>query len=219
MGTQFASALASGIGFSVPAFILLTLIVALWAVFLPIAVRDADQRPLPQNITARLLFVFIYVLLYVALVAGFALGGDAVTDVGAGDEFQTVLTAFKGQEPLMAITVLAGLHSLTHFRELENGLIIWLHSARHLNNDIQTLSNHLQECSFTPTPGEKQKNLSYLREFDVYVTDADNSILHLEAVNAWRKTSSLLRALRGWASRGGDEALLEDDLKILRELD
>lgn len=212
------TALKASIDFSVPTLFAMVMIVALWAFFLPINVRDADRRRLPPNPTARILFIFLYAVFYLALVAAFELGGDAMTNVGSGSPLQAIMDSFKGQEPLMAITVLAGLHSIPIFRELESSLIIWLHSARHLNADAVTLTHHLQDCSFDPTSGEQQKNINNLREFDVYITDSTANVLHLEAVNAWRKTSSLLRALREWNDTA-DSVLNPEDLKLLEQLE
>ncbi len=211
------TALTASIDFNVSALFAMVGLVALWAFFLPIHVRDADNRRLPPNPTARILFIFLSVMLYLVLVGVIELSGDAVTNIG-GETFQAVMKTFKGQEPLMAVTVLAALRSIPMFRELESSLIIWLHSARHLNADAVTLSHHLQDCSFDPTPGEQQKNISNLREFDVYVTDSAANVLHLEAVNAWRKTSSLLRALRDWAD-SKESVLNKEDLKILEQLE
>jgi len=211
------AALQASIALNIPALIAFAAIVGVWAFFLPINVRDVDNRRLPPNPTARILFIFLSVLLYLVLVGALKLSGDAFENVG-GEMFQAAMKLFKGQEPLMAVTVLAGLRTVPMFRELENNLIIWLHSARHLNSDAVTLTHHLQDCSFEPTPGEQQKNINNLREFDVYVTDTKANVLHLEAVNAWRKTSSLLRALRDW-NDSKESVLNREDLKLLEQLE
>jgi hypothetical protein len=211
-------ALYAGVDLDVPTVLVMVVIVAVWAFILPINVRDADRRRLPPNVIARVLFIFLYVILYLVLVAGIALGGDAIGNV-VGPDFKTILNAVKGKEAWMAITVLAALHSIAFFRELENSLIIWLHSARHLNVDTLALANHFHECSFDPTAAEQQKNLNSLREFDVYVTNTTANVLHLEAVNAWRKTSSLIRALREWNDTAETSVLNRDDLKLLDQLE
>ncbi|MGE0023368.1 MAG: hypothetical protein AB7S70_07040 [Hyphomicrobium sp.] len=211
------SALQASISLNIPALVAFASIVGVWAFFLPINVRDVDNRRLPPNPTARILFIFLSLMLYLVLVGALKLSGDAFEHVG-NEMFQAAMKLFKGQEPLMAVTLLAGLRTVPLFRELENNLIIWLHSARHLNADAVTLTSHLQDCSFEPTPGEQQKNINNLREFDVYVTDTKANVLHLEAVNAWRKTSSLLRALRDW-NDSKESVLNREDLKVLEQLE
>jgi hypothetical protein len=210
--------LKAGIDVDVPTLLVMIAVVAVWAFILPINVRDADRRRLPPNLIARVLFIFLYVILYLVLVAGISLGGDAVANL-LGPEFAAIMGNFKGKEAWMAITLLAALHSIAFFRELETSLIIWLHSARHLNADTIILANHLHDCSFEPTRAEQQKNLNNLREFDVYVTNTTANVLHLEAVNAWRKTSSLLRALRDWNDTKDVGILNKDDLKTLEQLE
>lgn len=204
--------------FSTTALVCLTVLVALWAMIQPATVRDAEKRKLPANVTARILFVFIYVLLYIALVAAVAVSGNAAANLGVPDELQKLLDAFKGQAPLIAITLLAALHSLSYFRDLENGLVIWLHSARHLGSDVRTLSTHLQTCSYRPSEAEKEKNVNYLRDFDVYLTDTNANVLRLEAVNAWGKTSTLLRFVRTWNTEK-ERVLDAAEMALLEELE
>jgi hypothetical protein len=218
MAAQLGTGIQASLTFSSPLLFVLAGVVALWAIFFPATVRDADERKLPPNVTARILVVFIYLLTYVALVAAFAFGGEAVTSLGTGTQFQDLIQSLKGNAPLLGITVLAGLHSLSYFRELESALIVWLHSARHLSNDVQTLAVHLHDCSYRPSQGEREKNFDYLRDFDIYVTDSGTKMLQLEAVNAWRKTSTLLRLLRVWNS-ANNSALTDAELKTVEDLE
>lgn len=221
MTAQLAAAIAGDVPFAIPLFVLCTTLVIAWAIYLPTTVRDADKRKLAPNVPARLLFLFLYVLVYAALVAAFAFGGKQMVewiDIGETSIWHTVLKAFEGQAPLLAVTVLTFLHSISYFRELEHGLIIWLHSALYLKGDIQTLALHLRKCSFSPSPVEREKNVTYLREFDVYVDDTDTSALQLEAVAAWRKTSTLLRLIRLW-NPGRNDILDERDMNLLGDIE
>lgn len=218
MLTQIASFQAN-IDFNITVFLCLTGLVALWAIMQPATVRDADGRKLPANVTARLLFVFIYVLIFIALVAMVALSGDAASRLGLDGDFKSLIESFKGQAPLVAITLLAAAHSLSYFRDVEKGLIVWLHSARHLSADIRNLTLHLQNCGYDPSSGEKEKNINYLRNFDVYVTsEANANAIQLEAVNAWRKSSTLLRFLRAWNTEK-ERVLDAADMRQLDELE
>lgn len=218
--TLIATTFASSIDVKMPTLILATLLVLAWAIYLPFVVRDPEQRKLPPNVKARLLIVFLYALIFVALVAAFAVGGKKAIeffDPTRGGLWHNAFQYFEGEAPLLAVTTLALPHSFRFFREIESGLVVWLHSALYFKSDVQALSLHLRKCSFAPTAGERESNISYLREFDVYVEDSDPSV-RLESVIAWRKTSTLLRLLRLW-NDGHEDVLDKSEMILLDELE
>src|SRR3990172_3660086 len=108
MAAQLGTGLQASLTFSSPLLFVLAGVVVLWAIFFPATVRDADERKLPPNVTARLLVVFFYLLTYVALVGAFAFGGEAITNLGTGTHFDELIKSLKGNAPLLGITVLAG---------------------------------------------------------------------------------------------------------------
>ncbi|MDX2308266.1 MAG: hypothetical protein NW216_08520 [Hyphomicrobium sp.] len=221
MTTQLSTILAGKLPFELPLFIVCTTLVIAWAIYLPSTVRDADRRKLAPNVPARVLFLLIYVLVFTALVTAFAFGGKKLMPwiaIGETSYWTWILHSFENQAPLLAVTILTFLHSIAYFRDLEHAFIIWLHSALYLKGDINTLKVHLKHCSFDPSPAERDKNIVYLRDFDVYVDESDVSALQLEAVMAWRKTSSLLRLIRLWNPDRGH--ILDDrDMQLLDDIE
>ena len=120
--------------FNKEAMLIFTLLVAAWAVARPAMVRDSDNRRLPPNLTARLIIVLLYALIYAGLVAAFVFARPFVMTAlnVLPDQIESAFKSLEKQGPLLAVMALVGLHSLAPFREAERAFIIWIHSVRHL---------------------------------------------------------------------------------------
>ena len=204
--------------------LVLTLIVcaaiaALWAGFRPDMVRDGEGRRSPPNLTARLTFVVLFIVAFVALTMAFHFGGILVKRLSSVTRFGArFFEQFEGQAPILALLATSALYSMAPFRELEQHLLSWLHSTRHRRSDLRQLAQHLQECELRPTAEERRRNIEMLELLEVYVTDADTQTINLSMVSTWRKTASLLRHARQWNLEQA-RALTEEELKTLAELE
>jgi len=194
-----------------------TTLVLWWSMMRPAMVRDYDGRRLPANPSARFLFTFLSVLVYVSLVIAFHTFGEIATRIGHSlPMIGGFIDNFKDQAPLLAAVSLGGLLQLSFFRDIERSLLVWLHSARHLHADGVALATHLTRSGFTPSEDEKRRNREAAKKYGVYVTDDDVEGVGLVTFNNWRKVATLLRLLREWNNE--ERRVLENnDMKLLAE--
>jgi hypothetical protein len=194
-----------------------TTLVLWWSMMRPAMVRDYDGRRLPNNPTARFLFTFLSVLVYVSLVIAFHAFGEVATRIGHSlPMVGGFVDNFKDQAPLLAAISLGGILQLSFFRDIERSVLVWLHSARHLHADGVALATHLTRSGFSPTEDEKRKNREAAKKYGVYVTDDDVGGVGLVTFNNWRKVATLLRLLRDWNNE--ERRVLEhNDMKLLAE--
>jgi hypothetical protein len=183
----------------------------------PAMIRDYDGRRLPNNPTARFLFTFLSVLLYLSLVIAFHTFGEVATKVGhALPMAGGFVDNFKDQAPLLAAVSLGGILQLSFFRDIERSVLVWLHSARHLHADGVTLAQHLTRSGFSPSEDEKRKNRETIKKYGVYVTGDAVDEVGLVTFNSWRKVATLLRLLRDWNNEER-RVLEQNDMKLLSE--
>ena len=220
MDTFRAALLLQGHQFSPEAMIFFTVLVALWAVARPTTIRDADNRPLPPNLTARLIIVLLYAMVYAGVVAAFMFGKGFVMNVisAAPNQIEAAFKSFEHQSPLLALMALVGLQSLAPFREAERAFIVWIHSVRHLHGDVSTLVAHFQSCGFTPSDVEHQKNIDELARHNIFLTDPNTRGIDLPSLHAWRKLTTMLRRLRAW-NKDKQRILTDAQMELLDELE
>ncbi len=220
MDTFRAALLLQGHQFSPEAMIFFTVLVALWAVARPTTIRDSDNRPLPPNLTARLIIVLMYALVYAGVVAAFMFGKGFVMNVisAAPNQIEAAFKSFEHQSPLLALMALVGLQSLAPFREAERAFIVWIHSVRHLHGDVSTLVAHFQSCGFTPSDVEHQKNIDELARHNIFLTDPNTRGIDLPSLHAWRKLTTMLRRLRAW-NKDKQRILTDGQMDLLDELE
>jgi hypothetical protein len=176
-----------------------TLAIALFALIRPTMVRDYDNQPLPNNATARVILVILYVLIYVALAIGLYLSGQTVAQYLPPLPYvQSVADQMTTGAPVVALVTLGTLWQIPFTRELERAFLITLHSTRHLHNDILLLTQRLVGGVFDPPASERNLNLNLLKKHGVFVRDDDPGPVEIMTINNWRKVSSLLRLLRVW---------------------
>jgi hypothetical protein len=176
-----------------------TLAIALFALIRPTMVRDYDNQPLPNNATARVILVILYVLIYVALAVGLYLSGQTVAQYLPPLPYvQSVANQMTTGAPVVALVTLGTLWQIPFTRELERAFLITLHSTRHLHNDILLLTQRLVGGVFDPPASERNLNLNMLKKHGVFVRDDDPGPVEIMTINNWRKVSSLLRLLRVW---------------------
>src|SRR5262245_49121465 len=206
--------------FNKEALIVFTLIIAAWALARPTTIRDADNRRLPPNLTARLIIVLLYAFIYGGLVAAFVFAKPFVTNAlnVLPDQIESAFKSLEKQGPLLAVMALVGLHSLAPFREAERAFIIWIHSVRHLHGEAKTLIAHFQTCVFTPSDVEHQKNLDELARHNIIITDSNSRGINLPSVNTWRKLTTMLRCLRDW-NKDRRRVLSDQQMEILEDLE
>jgi hypothetical protein len=204
--------------FNREALLVFTLIIAAWALARPTTIRDSDNRRLPPNLTARLIIVLLYALIYAGLVAAFVFAKPFVMKTlnVLPDQIENAFKSLEKQGPLLAVMALVGLHSLAPFREAERAFIIWIHSVRHLHGDVNTLIAHFQTCAFTPSEVEYQKNLDELARHNIIVTDTRG--IDLPSVHTWRKLTTMLRCLREW-NKDRRRVLSDVQMEMLEEVD
>src|SRR5262249_47465104 len=104
--------------FNREALLVFTLIIAAWALARPTTIRDSDNRRLPPNLTARLIIVLLYALIYAGLVAAFVFAKPFVMKTlnVLPDQIENAFKSLEKQGPLLAVMALVGLHSLAPFR-------------------------------------------------------------------------------------------------------
>ena len=194
-------------------------LIALWAAFRPDMVRDSEGRRLPPSVTARLAYVALFLVGFLALTVAFHLGGILVKRLSSITGFAArFFDQFEGQAPVLAVLATCGLYSLAPFRELEQHLLAWMHNTRHLRGDVRALAQHLEECVLIPSPEERRRNIESLEAFHVYITDQQLQTINLSSVATWRKTGSLLRHLREWnATRS--RVMSDEEVATLDELE
>ncbi len=194
-----------------------TTLVLWWSMMRPSMVRDYDGRRLPNNPTARFLFTFLSVLVYVSLVIAFHAFGEVATKVGHSLPLVGgFIDNFKDQAPLLAAVSLGGVLQLSFFRDIERSVLVWLHSARHLHADGVTLATHLGRSGFNPSEDEKRRNRETAKRHGVYVTDDEFDGVGLVTFNSWRKVATLLRLLRDWNNEER-RVLEQNDMRLLEE--
>jgi hypothetical protein len=220
MDSVRAALLLQGHQFSPEAMLVFTSLIAIWAVARPTTIRDSDNRPLPPNLTARLIIVLMYALGYAGLVAAFVFGKSFVMSVisSAPTQIESAFKSVENQSPLLAVMALVGLQSLAPFREAERAFIIWIHSVRHLHGDVNTLIAHLQTCAFTPSDVEHQKNIDELARHNIFLTDTNSRGIDLPSVQTWRKLTTMLRRLREW-NKDQRRVLSDAQMEMLDELE
>jgi hypothetical protein len=204
-----------------------TLAIALFAVIRPTTIRDYDNQRLPQNPTARAIFVIMYVFIYVALAAGLYVSGQTISRIlEALPSVASFMKSFTDQmtvgAPVVAFIALGALWQIPFVKEMERAFLITLHSTRHLHNDIQLLSQRLVSGVFDPPTAERAHNLNHLKKHGVFVSDDDPGPVDLTSINNWRKVSSLLRLLRSWEGEhayrlNGEEQRLLDRIETAHE--
>lgn len=196
---------------AVPWLIACACIAALWAGFRPDMVRDIDGRRLPGSVSARLTFIILFVLGYVAIAAVLLLLPSMIEKASASNSVITGMFGKLENAPIVAMLMIFSLYSLAPFREIERNALAWMHDTRHLRKDATALSNHLVECDFTVTPEEQRENVRSLEQYEVYITDGNTGGINLESVVTWRKTASLLRRVRAWVAE--DPRVLSEEEK------
>jgi hypothetical protein len=192
-----------------------TLAIALFALIRPTMVRDYDNQPLPNNATARLIFVVLYVLIYVALAVGLYLSGQTVAQYLPPLPYvKSVADQMTTGAPVVALVTLGTLWQIPFSRELERAFLITLHSTRHLHNDILLLTQRLVGGVFDPPATERSLNLNMLKKHGVFVRDDDPGPVEIMTINNWRKVSSLLRLVRVW-NQDRVSVLSDEDRRLL----
>jgi hypothetical protein len=192
-----------------------TLAIALFALIRPTMVRDYDNQPLPNNATARVIFVVLYVLIYVALAVGLYLSGQTVAQFLPPLPYvKSVADQMTTGAPVVALVTLGTLWQVPFTKELERAFLVTLHSTRHLHNDILLLTQRLVGGVFDPPPAERSLNLDMLKKHGVFVRDDDPGPVDIMTINNWRKVSSLLRLLRVW-NQDRVSVLSDEDRRLL----
>jgi len=192
-----------------------TLAIALFALIRPTMVRDYDNQPLPNNATARVIFVILYVLIYVALAVGLYLSGQTVAQFLPPLPYvKSVADQMTTGAPVVALVTLGTLWQVPFTKELERAFLVTLHSTRHLHNDILLLTQQLVGGVFDPPAAERSLNLNMLKKHGVFVRDDDPGPVDLMTINNWRKVSSLLRLLRVW-NQDRVSVLSDEDRRLL----
>jgi hypothetical protein len=192
-----------------------TLAITLFAVVRPNTIRDYDNQRLPYNPTARVIFVLLYVFIYVALAVALYVSGQTLSRVleplpYASSYVKSLADQVTVGAPVLAFVTLGGLWQIAFIKEMERAFLITLHSARHLHNDIQLLSQRLVSGVFDPPATERSLNLNHLQKHGVFVRDDNPGPVDLTTINNWRKVSSLLRILRGWETEHATKLTAED---------
>jgi hypothetical protein len=192
-----------------------TLAIALFALIRPTMVRDYDNQPLPNNATARVIFVILYVLIYVALAVGLYLSGQKVAEFLPPLPYvKSVADQMTTGAPVVALVTLGTLWQIPFTKELERAFLVTLHSTRHLHNDILLLTQRLVNGVFDPPVTERSLNLNMLKKHGVFVKDDDPGPVEIMTINNWRKVSSLLRLLRVW-NQDRVSILSDEDRRLL----
>ena len=199
---------------SIASFLVLVLS---WSILRPSMIRDFDNRRLPYNTTARLAYAIASGFLFIALALLFH--GVA----GAAEAVKKAVPILQGfavdHPPLLAVMTLGVMLQFSFFRDLERSAIIWLHSRRHVSDDVSTLAQHLERCGFKAAIDEQRKNREMVRQFGVYITDETFDGVGLITFHKWRKASSLLRVVREWNEDETKRLLSGEDMELLASIE
>ena len=202
------------------ALIVFMALILSWATMRPSMLRDYDNRRLPNNPTARVLFVVICLFTYVTLVLCFQSFGEFARKISSlifPAFIHNFVDTFRDQAPLLGAVTLGALLQFSFFRDLERSLLVWLHSARHLHRDSINLSKHLERCRFLPDADEREKNRETARRFGVYLLDEGTNGVGLVTFHNWRKVASLLRLVHEWNSQES-RVLSQSEMTSLEEM-
>ncbi len=193
-------------------------LVGLWAALRPTMIRDYDSRRLPNNPTARALFIALFIAVYAAMVIAFHYSGELAIKIGKSLPFIGDLNeAFRDQAPLLAAFTLGAVMQLQIFRDVERSMVVWLHSASHLHGDREALTEHLMTNEFVSSRDEHRAYREALAKYGIYITDDPNDVGPVTFKN-WRKVATLLRLLRSW-NDDDTRVLTRDDMKLLSEIE
>lgn len=204
-------------------FIIFSVLIGLWAFLRPGFVRDFSERKLPYNFAARCSLVALYWVAFAVLVLVLHL---AALEIGAAQITTTIQNApmaiansLSGQAPMLGIAIFMAAKTAASyfFRDLERSLIVSLHSAKHLKSDADLLTQHLMICDFEPSEIERANNIQTLRDHGVYLKHGERWNFRMVTVGNWRKVSSLLRLLQGWAPQLGT-LLTDADRRTLHDM-
>jgi hypothetical protein len=183
-----------------PTIIFCLVLTLVWGYLWANVIRDEEKQRLPPSFAAKMFFALSLCTAYIALVMVGFLAPDILQNLNLPG-MSDVVEAVRKQIPLLAIIVMGALYSIPQVKEIAERYTVLLHSAQYRKNDEIVLQRHLQSCEFDPSEAEIVQNIDYVRQFDVYITDRDNTALNLETVGAWRKVSSLLRMLEDEARK------------------
>ena len=107
------------------ALIVFMALILSWATMRPSMLRDYDNRRLPNNPTARVLFVVICLFTYVTLVLCFQSFGEFARKISSlifRPSFTTSSIRSRDQAPLLGAVTLGALLQFSFFRDLERSL-------------------------------------------------------------------------------------------------
>ncbi len=194
-------------------------LVLAWSMVRPNMIRDYDNRALPYNPTARIAFsvacAFAYLTLAFTYLTFIGVAERVTSMVPHAGQF---IEAFKGQPAMLAVVTLGGMLQFSVFRDIERSSAIWLHSRRHISDDLEKLRRHLEAGPFVPSVEERQKNRDSAKKHGIYVTDESIDVVGLVTFNKWRKASTLLRLVQEWNAAEDTRVLSPDDMKQLGDL-
>ncbi len=183
-----------------PSIVFCLIVTFIWGYLWGNVIRDDEQQKLPPSFAAKMFFALSLCTVYIALVIVGFLAPDILQNLNLPG-MSDVIEAVRTQIPLLAIIIMGALYSIPQVKEVVERYAILLHNAQYRKSDEIVLKLHFQSCEFDPSEAEIVQNIDYVRQFDVYITDRDNTALNLEAVGAWRKVSTLLRMLEDEAGR------------------
>lgn len=182
-----------------PTFLFGLVVIFVWGYLWSSSMRDEEKQPLPPSFAANTFFALSHCVVYLCLVLIGFLAPEFIRDLRLPG-LSEIPEQFLKQIPLVAIILMGAMLSVPQIKEVAQRYAILLHSAQYRKNDEIVLQRHLRTCGFVPSKQEIAQNIDYIRQFDVYITDRDHTALHLDAVDSWRKVSSLLRLLKGESS-------------------
>ena len=212
--------------------------VLLWALIRPSAVRDADERKLPWNLTARVFVIFLYLVAYLTLFGALhyaavafpaGLQQSGLLGTAPSPNFNDLLAGWSplknlnlkaiaaARAPFWSVSLLASLMALRPCREVETRFLIWTHGAAAYHAKAAALGRHLLRCGYEPTDEERGRNKTFAAHFNLEITDDKTSLLNLEAVQLWRKTSILLKLIEEW-NEGEQRVLNQREMRQLETI-
>lgn len=174
-------------------------LVILWGLVIVRSTEDDDKRKLAPNFAARMFFILSFIIIYLGIVTLCVMAPDVIQKITDnpifGSNIGQLITQISDSAPLFGFLALFPVYTIPQIKQILRYYVIWLHNENYRSSDESILTSYLQTCNFDPSQTEVQKNIEYLRKFELYITQDKDGPLKFETVDSWRKVSSLLRLI------------------------
>lgn len=204
-----------------------TIWIIAWATYRALGPTRGQHLQSDWVLAARFIYVFSYLVVFVGgtgvIVFGGQLGTHLATGVSGSFPLLADANAMLGGKtaplaPLFALGVIHLALKIEPVNELDRRVLAWLHSADHLEDELQKLRAVLETMPFEPSDLEVAENRRKLQDYDVRFTDNRLISGDIAVVTLWRKVACLLRFVSAW-QRSSVKVLNAEEEHELRDVE